>query len=207
MMKSYRIDQPKPKPRNRSFQSLSTPNTLYIHNGGSADLAIPCYYMEVRPPVPARPHDRMRHDMLGWPTPDHPDHVCQEWDFDRHHCRRTPHLKCCPPHCEHFLDMRRLIPIHLIGEGYGDVQVRIVDEDGENADDNDIRMTGEIDEHDDWIIRLYVSTHVAGAVIPKDGEKAFYYTVSLVLENRTQLAAVGRIVVLPAPFGPGVPTR
>lgn len=218
-MRSYRIDQPKPKPKHRSFQSLSTPNTLYIHNGNSAILAIPCYYMEVRPPVPARLHDRMRHDMLGWPTPDHPDHVCQEWDFDRHHCRRTPHLKCCPPRCEHFLDMRRLIPIHLLAEGYREVQIEVVDEDGEKlSDDSSLRVTGVIDERDDWVIRIFIETHVPGVIVPSDGEKTFYYSVNLVylgdIDNydgdgrsrgRMQLAAMGKIVVLPAPFGPGIP--
>lgn len=153
-MKSYRIDQPKPKPPRRSLQKLTTPGTIYIHPIETVELAIPCYYMEMRPPIPARPHDRMIHDMLGWPWPDKPDCSCQEWDFDRHRCRRTPHMKCDPPHCKDYIDMRRLIPIHLREEGYSGVEVILNDSEGNIVDTDTIEIEARIDETDDWIVRV-----------------------------------------------------
>lgn len=153
-MKSYRIDQPKPKPPRRSLQKLTTPSTIYIHPIETVELAIPCYYMEMRPPVPAHPHDRMVHDMLGWPWPDKPDCSCQEWDFDRHRCRRTPHMKCDPPHCKDYIDMRRLIPIHLTEEGYTGVDVILNDSDGNTVNMDTIKIEARIDETDDWIVRV-----------------------------------------------------
>lgn len=155
-MKSYRIDQPKPKPPRRTLEKLTTPGTIYIHPIETVELAIPCYYMEMRPPVPARPHDRMVHDMLGWPWPDKPDCSCQEWDFDRHRCRRTPHMKCDPPHCKDYIDMRRLIPIHLTEEGYSGADVVLNDSEGKPVDVNtsDIQIEAHIDATDDWIVRV-----------------------------------------------------
>lgn len=200
-MRSYRIDQPKPKPKHRRMQDTATPGEIFVHNGCTANLAIPCWYLEVRKPIPAHPHDRMHHDMIGWPTPGHPDHCCQEWDFDRHHCRRTPHLKCCPPHCEHFLDMGRLIPIHLKDEGYQTVTVKVLDGDRNAADG--IKATGTIDAADDWVIRVSFDIQVPDLLIPEDGTETYYYSVYLNLNaKRTRdLAAMGRLTVLPSPYG------
>lgn len=199
-MKSYRIDQPRPKPKRRTMQMTTTPGTMYMHNGCSADMAIPCWYMEVRKPIPAAPHDRMRHDMIGWPTPDHPDHCCQEWDFDRHHCRRTPHLKCCPPKCEHFIDMRRLIPIHLSEEGYDGVSVTVLDSSGKPA--AGITAEGSIDETDDWIVRIRFKVSVEDAMIPSDDPVSYYYSVRVDMRDASSsdLVTIGRLVVLPAPW-------
>lgn len=198
-MKSYRIDQPKPKPKHRTMQDTSTPGEIYIHNGCTANLAIPCWYLEMRKPIPAHPHDRMHHDMIGWPTPDHPDHCCQEWDFDRHHCRRTPHLKCCPPRCEHFIDMRRLIPIHLEEEGYEKVDVSILD--SEKRPVEGIQYLTSIDESDDWVVRVVLDVNVPDLLIPDDGHRVYYYSVYLSRDGQMvrDLVAMGRLIVLPSP--------
>jgi len=146
----YRIDAPRPRRRSREMQDTVTPGSIVIHSGETADLAIPCFYQEIHRPIPVRPHDRLRHDTLGWPTPDRPDHSCQEWDFDRHVCRRTPHMKCDPPHCERYVDMGSLFPIHLREEGYKTVNVVL--------QSDIVEATAHIDEVQDWVIRLGVSS-------------------------------------------------
>lgn len=198
-MKSYRIDQPRPKPPRRSMQDTATPGEIFVHNGCTADLAIPCWYLEVRPPIPAHPHDRMRHDMLGYPTPDHPDHVCQEWDFDRRHCRRSSHDKCDPPHCRDFIDMGRLIPIHLTEEGYDDAIVTVLDSESNAADG--ITATASIDERDDWIVRVAFDVKVPSLLIPSNEPEVYFYSVFLIRNEDRDLAAMGRLTVLPAPIG------
>lgn len=150
----YRIDAPRPKPKRRTMQKTSTRGTVYVANGTTAELAIPCYYMEMHRPVPAEPHDRMRHDMLGWPTPDKPDSCCQEWDFANSCCRRTPHMKCCPPHCEHFIDMRRLFPIHLKDEGYTRFEVEMIEPP------RGLEATAYLDPDDDWVVRVHITANV-----------------------------------------------
>lgn len=150
----YRIDAPRPKPKRRTMQKTSTRGTVYVANGTTAELAIPCYYMEMHRPIPAEPHDRMHHDMLGWPTPDKPDSCCQEWDFANSCCRRTPHMKCCPPHCEHFVDMRRLFPIHLKDEGYTRFDVDMIDKP------SGLEATAYLDPDDDWVVRVRIEARV-----------------------------------------------
>lgn len=150
----YRIDAPRPKPKRRTMQKTSTRGRVYVANGTTAELAIPCYYMEMHRPIPAEPHDRIRHDMLGWPTPDKPDSCCQEWDFANSCCRRTPHMKCCPPHCEHFIDMRRLFPIHLRDEGYARFDVDMI------KPPQGLEATAYLDPDDDWVVRVDIEAHV-----------------------------------------------
>ena len=114
--RSYRIDEPRPPKRQRSMQDTVTPGTVFVHQGTTAHLAIPCFYQEAHAPIHAVPHDRMLHDTLGWPTPEHPDHSCQEWDFDRHCCRRTPHLRFCPPSCEIDADQDWVVRVDVESE-------------------------------------------------------------------------------------------
>lgn len=200
-MRSYRIDQPKPKPKHRSMQDTATPGEIFVHNGCTANLAIPCWYLETRPPIPAHHHDRMHHDMIGWPTPTHPDHCCQEWDFDRSCCTRNPRMKHCPPHCEHFLDMGRLIPIHLKKEGYQTVTIKVLGSDKKDAEG--IEATGVIDNTDDWVIRVSFDVQVPNLLIPDDGIETYYYSVYLNMHASMtrDLVAMGRLTVLPSPYG------
>lgn len=182
------------------MQDTATPGAIYVHNGCTANLAIPCWYMEVHPPVPAKPHDRVRHDMLGWPWPDKPDGSCQEWDFDRGCCRRTPHMKRCPPECEHFIDLRRMFPIHLSEEGYGDVSVNVVDSEG-SALIEGITATASIDDVDDWIVRVLFDVRVPGLMTPEDGTATYYYSIYLSADGGARdLVAMGKLIVLPAPL-------
>lgn len=180
------------------MQDTATPMVTYVHNGCTADLAIPCWYLEVRRPVPARPHDRMRHDMLGWPWPDKPDECCQEWDFDRRHCRRTPHLRCCPPHCEHFIDMRRLVPIHLTAEGYTDCFVSVRGDDNQDVDGLEILAV--IDERDDWVVRVHIDASLSFDSPVAEERHAHYSVFVMDDKGHRDLVSLGTVVVLPTPY-------
>lgn len=206
-MRSYRIDQPKPRPKHRSMQDTATPGEVFIHNGCTAHLAIPCWYLETRPPIPAHHHDRQHHDMIGWPTPTRPDHCCQEWDFDRSCCSKNPRLRHCPPHCEHFLDMGRLIPIHLTEEGYTDIEVNFLDSDRNTVSPirHQVDAEATIDPVDDWVVRIAFSVYMEDkALIPEDDPVVFYYSVYLISAKEPQrrdLVTVGKLIVLPSPIG------
>lgn len=187
MTRSYRIDAPRPRKASRSMQDTATPGTVFVHQGTTAHLAIPCFYQESFFPVHAHPHDRVLHDMLGWPTPEHPDHVCQEWDFDRHHCRRTPHMKFCPPFCERFVDLGRLFPIHLTEEGYDGVEVEQQTEL--------VTVTGRIDPDQDWVVRLDVESDVDMSVTkPQRTSVAVYVTRG---DDARDLVSLVKVIVLP----------
>lgn len=185
--RSYRIDEPRPRFKQRSMQDTATPGTVFVHQGATAHLAIPCFYQEAHFPVHAHPHDRMLHDTLGWPTPYHPDHSCQEWDFDRHCCRRTPHLKFCPPSCERFVDLGRLYPIHLREEGYEEVRVE--------QQTGLVTVTGSIDADQDWVVRLVISSEVDMEVTkPQRTSAAVYVTRG---DDVMDLVSLVKIIVLP----------
>jgi hypothetical protein len=58
-----------------------------IRNGTIVDIAFPCFYLDV-----IDEHDTKYHDHKGWPSPTHPDHICQypgsgfeRIDFDNPH--------------------------------------------------------------------------------------------------------------------------
>ena len=213
---SYRINEPKPQPPRRTMQKTATPHKIYMHSGESISLAIPCWYLEVRPPVPAHPHNRQLHDHLGWPGPDHPDHCCQDWDFARSCCSLHPHKPCDPGTCKRYLDMGRLVPIHLKEEGYKDFDCSIVrvDEDGyksEEAVNLDTDQIG-IDSKDDWVIRLLLNHVSEGDVYPhKENEERYFITVRgkrpyvFRTENPSRamdpviadVLAVGEVIILP----------
>ena len=185
--RSYRIDGPRPRPKQRSMQDTATPGTVFVHQGTTAHLAIPCFYQEAHAPVHAVPHDRMLHDTLGWPTPERPDHSCQEWDFDRHCCRRTPHLKFCPPSCERFVDLGRLFPIHLTEEGYDGVEVE--------QQTGLVTVTGRIDPDQDWVVRLDVESDVDMSVTkPQRTSVAVYVTRG---DDARDLVSLVKVIVLP----------
>lgn len=195
----YRIDAPRPRPKRRDMQDTSTRSKIFIDNGCTAHLAIPCWYVEAHRPLPAEPHDRMRHDTLGWPTPDKPDSCCQEWDFDRWHGRRTPHMRCCPPEVKHLFDLGAAFPIHLKDEGYDEIQVTVID--SERSAPDGITATGKIDDQDDWIVRVSFDVLIPELVIPSEEPETYWYSVFASAEDRRDLVATGSLVVIPSPIG------
>lgn len=218
---SYRINEPKPQPPRRTMQKTATPHKIYMHSGETVSLAIPCWYLEVRPPVPAHPHNRQLHDHLGWPGPDHPDHCCQDWDFARSCCSLHPHKPCDPGTCKRYLDMGRLVPIHLQEEGYAGFECHIVriGEDGYQSDDDPaltVDLIG-VDRADDWVIRLVLAHNPTEDLdYPhKDNEERYFITVrgsrpsTISTESGgagkspiKDVLAVGEVIILPVAYTP-----
>lgn len=146
----YRIhEHKKPEPR-RTAVDTATPLKLYIHNGTVSNFAFPCWYQEIYPPIPAKLHDRHLHDHQGWPSWQHPDHICQLWIPEKGHCIHG--MQECHPHCRHYIDFKKIKPIHLLSdyEGYDNAYVRWVDEP------EGIECSAYIDPVEDWVVRLHV---------------------------------------------------
>ena len=150
----YRIKEHKDHKPHRTMQDTATPSGLYVQNGTMARLAIPCWYYVVDPPVRMHHHDRMHHDHIGWPSPNHPDHICQDWDFVHSCCSHNIHKHVCD-HCHMFIDMNKFFPIHLEEEGYTSVDVAFVNPPV------GLKASGVID---DYMVRLYIEPMCSDAV-------------------------------------------
>ena len=113
----YRQLKPPEHHHRRDMDNKTTGGRIFLEPGTVAVFSIPCWYRMVGWPIQVHGHDRMFHDHIGWPSPDHPDHSCQAWDFD-HTCCRHGHAVCEPKRCHDYIDMCKLAPIHLTKEGY-----------------------------------------------------------------------------------------
>lgn len=192
---SYRIkERPKPKPR-RTFNDSSTPSKIFIQNGTKEYIAVPCWYVEVTPPKKAHCHSRQHHDHVGWPSPNHPDHICQAWDLAHSCCSFDRHKHHCD-HCMHYLDMDRMHPIHLTEEGYKTITPVLL-----NAPSG-LEMSGSIDDKSDWIVRLLVTANCKDAIteIAKAEYSVFASGVLKGGREVTDVVARGILEVLPGPY-------
>lgn len=138
----------KPKRTHRVLQDITTKNVTPVQNGVTADLAIPCWYMEIRHPQHTHLHDREWHDHIGWPDPVRPDESSQ----DAYMLRWAPFSYDKQQegwiHPGRYIDMSNMHPIHLIKEGYDTVDVVFDKEiDGLSA-------SGHIDTKEDWVVRF-----------------------------------------------------
>ena len=157
----YRQPPPHRPMGRRTMQDIATPMVVSVHNGTTAELAIPLWYQEIQKPVRARHHNMQWHHHVGWPSPDHPDHICQlayegrhyghKCPVGHHHCRRT---------CAHYIDMTQIIPIHLLSEYENYQTVRVVFEDKPTG----LTVASEIDPIEDWVIRVYFNSKIPEAI-------------------------------------------
>lgn len=199
---AYRQLKPPKHLANRTTQKTTTPSGVIMINGSTFDYAIPCYYREIRKPVPARPHSRPYHDYYGWPTPDHPDSSCQERDFARHgHQIPTPRYghssfrspydnEVCQP-CGDFLDMSKNKPIHLLKEGYEEASVSFV------TPPEGLSATAWIDTSRDWIVRIKFIAYCENAILDPVKTK-FAVRLKRPDNDRTDIVQLGMLTVLPA---------
>lgn len=81
-----------------------------VRNGATLKVSLACFYYHE--------HDNDLHDHIGWPSPDHPDAICQE-----HVIEPAPWI---PNHIR--IEEGNLVPIYLIEEGYTGASVKIEDE-------------------------------------------------------------------------------
>lgn len=192
---SYRIkEKPKPKPR-RTMENLSTPTKVFIQNGTTEYIAIPCWYVEVMPPIKAHPHCRPHHDHVGWPSPRHPDHICQAWDLAHSCCSFNRHKHKCD-HCHRFIDMDRMHPIHMRKEGYNKISIAF-----KNAPSG-LTAEGHIDEKSDWIARIKLSAKCQSA-IDEEVEVKYVVFASGVLKGgreTTDVISRGIVKIMPGPY-------
>ena len=168
---SYRYNEKPPKPEDMLPR-------FDIRNGATIRLAFGCYYLAL--------HDKHRHDYIGWPSPNHPDHICQvgRTKFGvRHHCSRYTLVG---------------EEIDLIDEGYDTVGIRF--DDPEVASHLDV-IEAFIDDEDPYIIRVKIR---ADLDFFEDKPKETRFT--LFIENRgdqlVDAVCHGFVTILP-----GMPYR
>lgn len=196
---AYRLHEHKKPEQRRTAVDIATPIKLYVHNGTSANFAFPCWYQEVLPPVPAKLHNRSLHDYHGWPNPRHPDHSCQLWIPDRpHHCVHG--FKECSPFCKHYIDYKRVVPIHLTSdyEGYTGSEVAWVDKP------EGITISSSIDDVEDWVVRVHVDCLDPAAL---EEPQKYKFTVFVNNEDdedrkmyRRDIVALAELIVLPSAY-------
>lgn len=192
---SYRINT-QPKPHGvRTVIDTTTPAHFYITNGSIAEFAIPCWYQEIHKPVRAHHHNHHLHDHQGWPAPDHPDHCCQLWIPDVKICALGYHRECSR-HCEHYVDMSMLIPIHLKAEGYTMFSTTVLTFDGKPLTDDSVAIETSVLDNEDWVIRLKVSAQDSKAI-----NHPVEYKIAVRAGNNDGLidtVVVAKLVVMPA---------
>lgn len=188
----YRRSEP-PKRHRRTMQETATRNRTYVQNGSTAELAIPCWYMEVLPPKPVSYHNVPLHDHIGWPDPYEPDHSCQYGDV-AHHADAFEH-GYDKGYVRRLLDTRRLIPIHLEDEGYTSIEVAFANKP------TGLVGHGLIDEGEDWVVRLTFDVDCPDAI---DERLVVPYTAvargRMGNRNVRDLVAVGDLIILPGPI-------
>jgi len=191
---SYRHHEHKPPRVSRAATNTTTPIKLFMHNGTVADFAFPCWYQEVKPPLPARIHDKHTHDYQGWPSWKHPGHSCQLWIPEPGY---HTHI---PGECQHwfrnYIDYKMVTPIHLLSdyEGYDDTG--IVAWVGEHEG---IEIAASVDPVEDWVVRLDVTANDPNAL-----ERPQAYKFSVFLDsnvtNRRDLVLLAELIVLPSAY-------
>ena len=194
---AYRkLEHRKPKPQ-RSAVDIATPIDLFVHNGGTANFAFPCWYQEIKHPLPAHLHDRKLHDHHGWPRPDHPDHICQLWIPEAGQCVHG--FRECHPHCRHYIDYSKVIPIHLLSE-YEGYESAFVAWTGEHEG---IVATAYIDPDEDWVVRVNIDCKDPNAL---DEPKKYRFTVFVGSDmvddsyTRRDIVALAELTVLPSAY-------
>lgn len=190
----YRIKEHRPHRPNRTMQDTVTPYRIFLENGQTSIVAVPCFYQEVRPPIPVHHHCRPWHDHVGWPSPSHPDHSCQDWDFATD-CTTVAGREELVRACDRYIDLGRLIPIHF-SEEYekNDFEINVVDEEGKA--DADIEASASLDEHDDWVIRMQISANKT--MKPGDDPvKRWFSLFHIGDDDRRTLVSKGAMIVMP----------
>ena len=197
---AYRTGPMPPHPPRRTMQDTATPSRVYAHNGTTADLAIPCWYQEVHHPVRMHHHDRHFHDHLGWPRPGHPERTCQLYEPFEAGWPEPPHtVMGGHPPVRKLLDMTTVSPIHLLSEyeGYTSARVAFI---GEHEG---ITATPEIDEHEDWIVRVLFDVKDPNAL---QDPQSYKFTVFVDAPKgddrpaRSDIVCLGELIVLPSAY-------
>lgn len=196
---SYRINERPRKPKTRQAQALTTPSDIFVVNGTTTRIAIPCFYHEIRRALPAVLHDRMIHDHIGWPTPDSPDHVCQPHDFaipPGHPSRAMPHMGYAGPgEVKRYIDMSKVFPVHLTKEGYNKYYAKLAASISSYAS-----ATVKVDPEKDWVIRVTIKANKKfDEIDDKQAEQVGAYSIfASHPDGFVQCVTAGRLHIMPA---------
>lgn len=146
----------------RTMQDIATPMLVSVHNGATAHLAIPLWYQEIQKPVRARHHNVHWHHHVGWPSPNHPDHICQLAYEGRHYGHKCPigHDHCHQT-CAHYIDMTQIIPIHLLSDyEHYNATPRVTFETMPSG----LTVRSWVDEYEDWVVRVSFEPRIQAAI-------------------------------------------
>lgn len=197
----YRTFPTEPHPKRRNMQVTTTPGKIYIANGSTAEVAIPCFYQEAHEAQRVRLHDRAMHDHMGWPDPHRKDRSCQIYEPMEAGWQEPDHtVMGGHPITHRYVDGTKLVPIHLLDE-YPTAKVVVDLEDaGRDRENANISIVGSIDKDQDWIIRLTVA-----ALLYDEPAEPETYKYSVYVEQpststsnaKRQLAFRGELVILP----------
>lgn len=190
---AYR-NEPKPKCERRVIADATTRSFIYVDNGCTASIAIPCWYENISHPKRVMPHDRAQHDFVGQPTPESPDSVCQAktyWGraddvFGDVDAPRTP-VRC-------MIDMDCMVPIHLLDEGY--TSVNIAFEDAPIG----LSATGSIDKNEDWVVRVDIDAQCQQATKDNLSIPFTIFVSTTIGKPMREVVAKGTLVILAGPI-------
>lgn len=180
------------KPIRRILQDTATRNLTYIQNGATANLAIPCWYHEVRHPQHTHVHDREWHDHIGWPNPGNPDSSSQ----DAYLIKGAPYQYSDErggwEDSGRYLDLSQFFPIHLEAEGYESVEILFANPP------KGLTASGYLD---DYIIRFVISPQCDDALL-EDVEVPYTVFVSGTVGKRKarDVVAKGVLHILAGPY-------
>lgn len=189
----YRNAEPIKRHR-RTMQETATRNRTYVQNGSTAHIAIPCFYIEVKPPVRASFHNVPLHDHIGWPDPIKLDQSCQFGDMAHWHVEAYDH-GYDKGTVHHYLDTSRLIPIHFEDEGYEAVNVSFANKP------EGLTATGSFDNGEDWVARIDFDVACPQAIDERTVVPYTAFATGTIRGKRCRdLIAVGDLIILPGPI-------
>lgn len=205
---SYRIDIPQHKhPKHRSVAKISTPERVDIDNGSTFNAAYPQWYLEQK--MPKRVDVKAHKDAMRL-------HHCAYWSPYRHYCMHHCNfgLNCTDDHCrrcKHYLDMSKVIPIHLRQEyvEFNEDEERVgtitTEVHFEKKDDGSLVLPGvtattSIDPIPwDYVIRVHFNANVPEAQVePQSTRYALVFKYTSDTEDISTVVHKGRIIVHPA---------
>jgi len=173
----------KPRDHTASVDEVAGQCTINLTAGELFHIAFPCLYLVIEDPQIIIAHDRMRHDHDGWPSPGHPDHVCQGLNDTTNAAQ--PYSKIIGP--KKRLDLQKIKPIHLAAEGYNEVLCDMI------GNPETLLMVGEIDGLRDWVVNVTVDA----TQIPLDSEYHLPFSVRVASNFDTDPVCTGQLNVLP----------
>ena len=172
---SYRVHEHPKHLARRTVEATTTPMRFWVNQQSTTELAFPCFYQEIRKPMPAVHHNVHWHHHVGWPVYNHPDHICQMM-YTPNMCGHKGGCKSC----RHYLDASSIFPIDLLAEGYTDFEVAFDFEDARRLfcgpeyntpafpyEGLWVAADAYVNETEPWVVRVLVDVHFGVNKMPR----------------------------------------